>query len=230
MEQILHGLGCPQYSYVSISTDKVREHSLAEIETEIIHLTNRPDWGRRYVEADYSKYDPVVRECFQSRMPVKWSEDFLSQSRTDDEARMMEDALDHRIRSGLTVPIHGPSNEIGLLMLSSDKPGHEFLRVIDKYAFELQILAYHFHDSANTALRVRTVVPPPVPLTEREIEILKWTIDGKTAWEIGQILRISERTVNFHLQNVMTKFGVHNKTHAAAKAVSYGLIAPAARV
>ncbi len=115
-------------------------------------------------------------------------------------------------------------------MLSSDKPGHEFLRVIDKYAFELQFLAYHFHDAANTALRVRTVVPPPVPLTDREIEILKWTSDGKAAWEIGQILRISERTVNFHVQNVMTKFGVHNKTHAAAKAVSYGLIAPAARV
>jgi LuxR family transcriptional regulator, quorum-sensing system regulator SolR len=66
--------------------------------------------------------------------------------------------------------------------------------------------------------------PPPSLLTEREVEILRWTIDGKTAWEIGQILKISERTVNFHLQNVMGKFGVHNKTHAAARAVSYGLI------
>ncbi len=67
-------------------------------------------------------------------------------------------------------------------------------------------------------------LPKPIVLTDREVEILRWTADGKTAWEIGSILNISERTVNFHLQNAMGKFGVHNKTHAAAKAVSYGLL------
>ena len=67
-------------------------------------------------------------------------------------------------------------------------------------------------------------IPKPIPLTDREVEILRWTAIGKTAWEIGSILKISERTVNFHLQNLMGKFGVHNKTHAAAKAMSIGLI------
>jgi DNA-binding CsgD family transcriptional regulator len=64
----------------------------------------------------------------------------------------------------------------------------------------------------------------PIPLTDREVEILRWTVEGKTAWEIGGILKISERTVNFHIQNVMEKFGVHNKTHAAAKAMGMGLL------
>jgi len=54
---------------------------------------------------------------------------------------------------------------------------------------------------------------------------LRWTAAGKTACEIGGILKISERTVNFHVQNVMEKFGVHNKTHAAAKAMGMGLFA-----
>lgn len=224
LERMLQGFGCPQFSYVSISTEKVREQALSDIEPEIIHLTNRPDWGRRYIEADYSKSDPVVRECFRSRRAIKWDEGFLTQSRTDDEARMMEDAFEHRIRAGLTLPIHGPSNELGLLMLSFEKAGKDTLQLIDRHAYELQLLAFNFHDAANAALRVRTDVPPPIPLTDREIEILKWTSDGKTAWEIGKILRISERTVNFHLHNVMGKFGVHNKTHAAAKAVSCGLI------
>jgi DNA-binding CsgD family transcriptional regulator len=84
----------------------------------------------------------------------------------------------------------------------------------------------YLHDAIQKALAVNEDIPKPIPLTEREVEILQWTAIGKTAWEIGSILKISERTVNFHLQNLMGKLGVHNKTHAAAKAMSFGLIHP----
>jgi DNA-binding CsgD family transcriptional regulator len=61
-------------------------------------------------------------------------------------------------------------------------------------------------------------------LTARERECLKWSADGKTAWEIGQILGIAERTVVFHLNNTVAKLGVANKTQAIVRAVVLKLI------
>lgn len=61
-------------------------------------------------------------------------------------------------------------------------------------------------------------------LTQREIEIIGWSALGKTSSEVAIIEGISERTVNFHLANVMEKLGAVNKTAAVAKAVRLGLI------
>ncbi|MBL8643823.1 MAG: autoinducer binding domain-containing protein [Rhodospirillaceae bacterium] len=227
LERGLSSIGYAQFSYVGVNIEEVKERALVELEPEIIHMTNRPDWGARYITQNYSKCDPVVRQCFVNRAPIAWTEEFMSTIRSSDEGRMMEDAWENGLKRGYTIPIHGPGGELGMMMLSCRENDQEFLRLMDEYEYDLQVMAYQFHDILKRNVQRRAKAPPPVPLTEREIEILKWTIDGKTAWEIGQILKISERTVNFHLQNVMNKFGVHNKTHAAAKAVSYGLIAHA---
>jgi LuxR family quorum-sensing system transcriptional regulator SolR len=63
-----------------------------------------------------------------------------------------------------------------------------------------------------------------VMLTPRESEVLCWTGEGKTACEIGQILNISERTVNFHVNNVLLKLNATNKVQAVVKAIALGLI------
>jgi DNA-binding CsgD family transcriptional regulator len=55
-------------------------------------------------------------------------------------------------------------------------------------------------------------------LSCRESEVLKWLIDGKSNWEIGQILHISERTVKFHAQNLMRKFEAMNRYQLIANA------------
>jgi DNA-binding CsgD family transcriptional regulator len=61
-------------------------------------------------------------------------------------------------------------------------------------------------------------------LSVRECEVLRWSAIGKTAWEISVILRISERTVNFHLQQAAAKLRVRGKCAACARAVAFGLI------
>lgn len=56
-------------------------------------------------------------------------------------------------------------------------------------------------------------------LTQREAEVLCWIAQGKTNREIGQILEISPRTVNKHLEQVFAKVGVENRTTAASVAI-----------
>lgn len=63
-------------------------------------------------------------------------------------------------------------------------------------------------------------------LTRRELEVLKWIKEGKSSWEAGAILSISERTVKFHLGNIFKKLNVVNRSHAVAKAISLELLDP----
>lgn len=63
-----------------------------------------------------------------------------------------------------------------------------------------------------------------VNLTDREKQCLYWAAKGKTSWEMGVILGISERTVNFHINNVLPKFSVHTRQAAIAIAISNGLL------
>jgi DNA-binding CsgD family transcriptional regulator len=70
-----------------------------------------------------------------------------------------------------------------------------------------------------------SAVPVQMPrLTEREVEVLRWTAEGKVSVDISDILGITERTVNFHICNCMKKLGATSKTSAAVQAALWGLI------
>ena len=56
-------------------------------------------------------------------------------------------------------------------------------------------------------------------LTQRESEVLLWIARGKSNRDIGDILGLSPRTVNKHLEQVYAKLGVENRASAAIKAI-----------
>ncbi|MBT3791015.1 MAG: helix-turn-helix transcriptional regulator [Alphaproteobacteria bacterium] len=61
-------------------------------------------------------------------------------------------------------------------------------------------------------------------LTAREVECLQWCAKGKNSAEVGKILGITERTVNWHIDNAIRKTNCVNRVQAVAKAVSLGII------
>lgn len=61
-------------------------------------------------------------------------------------------------------------------------------------------------------------------LTPREIEILRWSMAGKTSWETGRILSISENTVNFHIKNCVRKLSTTNKREAVVRGMTLGIL------
>ena len=62
-------------------------------------------------------------------------------------------------------------------------------------------------------------------LTTREREVLNWIASGKSAWEIGEILAISKRTVDEHTQAALRKLGAANRAQAVAIAMRDRIIA-----
>jgi DNA-binding response OmpR family regulator len=79
--------------------------------------------------------------------------------------------------------------------------------------------------AARLARVARSAIwPKHVSLRERELETLTWAARGKTFWEIGEILGLSKRTVEFHLDNARRKLGVATRTQALIKAATGHLI------
>jgi DNA-binding NarL/FixJ family response regulator len=83
----------------------------------------------------------------------------------------------------------------------------------------------------DTILRVRLarVMRSPasrreIMLSDREAEALTWSARGKTSDEIAQIIGLSRRTVDFHLDNARSKLGVATRIEAVANAVAAKLI------
>lgn len=84
----------------------------------------------------------------------------------------------------------------------------------------LQILAPGLHAKA-AELAMESLRPR---LSERERECLAWASIGKTAWEISEILTISEHTVVAHLNAATRKLGAVSRGHAIAQALRLGVI------
>ncbi len=81
--------------------------------------------------------------------------------------------------------------------------------------------------TARLAGVARTEVwPKLVELNDREVETLTWAARGKTSSEIAQILGLTKRTVDFHIDNARAKLGSATRTEAVLKAATGRLIEP----
>ena len=89
----------------------------------------------------------------------------------------------------------------------------EMLNLIDNREYLLRLSNPHKPADDTQAFKEQFHV------TGREAEVLLWIANGKTNREIGQILDMSPRTVNKHLEQVFRKLGVENRTSAAAIAI-----------
>jgi transcriptional regulator EpsA len=100
----------------------------------------------------------------------------------------------------------------------------------ETHAYLLELLIPYLHSAlirvaaTNDNKASRRVCVQLQQITVREREILHWLKTGKTNWEIAQILSISPLTVKNHVQNILRKLNVQNRSHAAAKAEKLGTV------
>lgn len=88
-----------------------------------------------------------------------------------------------------------------------------------KYLGELNVHEHLFRLFEESGSSDQDILKKSYNLTEREAEVLWWIANGKTNREIAQILDMSPRTVNKHLEQVFKKMGVENRTAAASSSI-----------
>lgn len=187
------------------------------------------EWVDHYVAQNYFDCDPVLSAATRSPLPVMWdamaSQGACSKADTR-QHRMWDEAAQHGLTHGITLSVRGERGFSGVFSLARASALEKTRASLIHLAGSIQLLAGIVH-SAIARIELPSLVPEVcVELTERERQCLRWSADGKTAWEISQILNISERTAIFHINNSVTKLGAVNKTHAIARALSLGLFRP----
>jgi DNA-binding CsgD family transcriptional regulator len=128
-------------------------------------------------------------------------------------------------KTGIAMALHLSGGRHFVMGVDRDQPLPGDDVVLTRMMADLQLLAVHAQDTAVRLLAPQVLGLQLVPrLTEREIEILKWTAEGKSSWAVGQILNISEHNVKYHVKRILVKLEAGSKHQAAAKAKALGLI------
>jgi len=187
--------------------------------TAFIRNNFPPDWNTLYEQNKFDVIDPVAAHCAQSMLPILWSEDAFAKTPWIWQA-MQEQKLQH----GWSQSIHDEENDLcSVLSLARSHCEVTAYEMYENLGFTV-LISRHLHALAAMALPRKAPAPSIPHLSAREIEVLKLSADGKTAYEISRILNLSERTVNFHVHRSIEKLGVCNKISAVIKATRVGVI------
>lgn len=175
-------------------------------------------WKKIYAERGYIDIDPTVEHGRKSCLPMIWSPKLH-----DTAPEFWEEARAHGLLTGWAQSTRDDRGAAGMLTLARSVKLIDPVEILADKA-RVAWLTQYAHVGMAALMLPKAVPESTIALTLREKEVLRWTAEGKTAYEIGQILAVSERTVNFHINNVVSKFDASNKTQAAVKAATLGML------
>ena len=204
----------------TVTATTIIDHFLGE--PEFISVDNAPtNYRDMYEDLSRGRQDPVMQHCKRQSVPIIWNrETYVGAGladKWDEQARF-------GYHTGVAMALHLPEGRHFFLGVDRDQSLPNDRSELTRIVADLQLFAVHAQEAA---LRIMMPVADDAgtpSLTPREVESLRWTMDGKTAWEVGNILGISERTAVLHVNNAMHKLGCINKHQAVLKALRLGLI------
>lgn len=190
-----------------------------------IGITTYPEhYIEHYIANDFQSHDMIGRLSAITSTPFLWSDMSKRFEITKAQEGIFDDSRSAGIKSGASVPIHGPNQTQATFSVATDSSEKEFDSLFKFHRHELHILASYAHEkimSLGIDNRLNDLT-----LTKRETEVLTWVARGKTYWETGQILSIQEDTVKKYMQRIFALLQVNNQPHAIAKSIINGLIIP----
>jgi DNA-binding CsgD family transcriptional regulator len=174
-----------------------------------------------FEDISLARRDPVMQHCKRNTVPIIWTQrTYLDRGAID----LWEAQAQFGYRNGIAMALHMPDGRHFMLGVDRDKDLPLDSAELTRMVADLQLFAVHAQDTAMRILVSEGAQPECPALTPRELEVLRWTMDGKTAKAIGALLNVTERTAVAHLQNAMLKLNVNSKHQAVLKALRLGLI------
>lgn len=188
----------------------------------IIRLHNYPEpWVDYFDRQRLGVSGPVHRASHRTCAGFAWDRmpDLIQM--TPGDHHMLDLARDHGLVDGFTVPANIVGEASGSCSFAVG-PGHELPVDALQWAQLAGIAAF---ERARRIWLVGIEPRGPRPrLTDRQRDCLIWAARGKTAWESGRILGISEETVVRHLKQARDRYGVEKQTSLLIRALFDGII------
>lgn len=173
-----------------------------------------------YVQNRWERIDPVLSSSLRAARPFFWNDAVERAKLSGEQVEFMGACRELKVHSGIIFPFHAPNQRLEVISISrrvTDTPAEECVSLL--HAISVQ--AWNRYQEITEE---QLFVEPDVVLTPRELDVLRWCKDGKTRQDIGEILTISRKTVEFHLRNSMDKLGASNQVSAVVMALQRGLI------
>lgn len=185
----------------------------------VLESTLPVEFIHEYDRNQFVRQCPMLPRLTQSMMPSTW--DLMNPSSVEDETFWPEALRDLMLRFGLVVGLvcifNSPDGKRYLVRFDGDRPAIQLNEIN-----ELSMIAMELLDRYTALLRAE--MSNIDVLSARELEVVRWTAQGKTSVEIGQILALSDHTINAYMMTAMKKLDCVNRTQLVAKAIRLKLI------
>lgn len=189
------------------------------IPSDAVQLVQYPaTWAEKVVENSYFNDDPVNAACQKRAVGFKWSEIGNVIDLTPRQKEILLSAKKEGMGEGFTIPVHIPGEYAGSCSFGV-RCGREFPNDI------IPALQYAGVFSFEAARRIyklayqREPLPPRPQLTDRQLDCLLLVARGKSDWDTGRVLGISDQTVHSHIENAKRKYGVSSRTQLVTRAL-----------
>lgn len=179
-------------------------------------------WVDHYFSKNYARFDTAIPMSFQSREPFTWSE-AAARGMEKQTSTLFGEAFEWWNSEVLICPVRGINGGLSIVDLTMERG-----RVLS----EMERSTAHALASLYAVAGEGFVDSPPVqpglerPLSSREAECVYWVCLAKSDDEIGQILSISRKTANHHIEAAKAKLGAASRASLAWRAFALGIVQP----
>jgi DNA-binding CsgD family transcriptional regulator len=166
----------------------------------------------------------LLRKCFicssalETTLPLCWRlDDMVSPHGMPFPPELLDLHRKHEMTTALSMALYSMDGSSFCMRLDGNRP-----RLTQLELNEVGMILLHAFGVFDRIRRAE--IQALAPLTTRELEVLRWTSQGKTSVEIGKILSLSDHTINAYMNTAIKKLDCVNRTQLVAKALRLKLI------
>ena len=175
-----------------------------------------------YHSGDIARRSPVMRRLKRLRVPFVYDQAMYVDEGAGD---IWEIQALYGFKTGIALTLESQGGKYFLIGVDREEEPPRDAFQLTRLMSDLFLFAAYAQVAALRLLQQLQPCPEALPmLTGRELEILKWTAAGISAWAVGQILSTSEHNVNYSIRRIMSKLDTGSKFQAAARAQALGLL------
>jgi LuxR family transcriptional regulator, activator of conjugal transfer of Ti plasmids len=173
-------------------------------------------WLQRYVEENYLAIDPVIAEATVAQVPFLWHEATAKIALTKKQRQFFDEAGEFGITLGAGIPTWNPLGRQGLVSVVPElRKASEFERFYRHTRIDLLAASNLLHSHVARLRHQQRFAQ--VSLTPRERDCLELLREGLPTAQIARRLGLTDRGVQFHVDNLKAKYGVKTRLQLLAR-------------
>ncbi len=188
--------------------------------SNVVNASYPDEWLYMYWKNGFADVDPVFKSALKSPGTQHWREIYRHMS-SEKEHEFITTARQFGLCDGITTGSVDQACGVATFCSFASEHALDAKRMVPL----VEYAGYYLH------MALLRTAPKSAPQTDRcvkelssrEVTILNWMKNGKTNWEIGKILGVSERTIRFHIESIFSKLEVTSRSQAVATAIEHGL-------